>query len=199
MDKDELVEQLDKLVASRSVSWLFGAGISKSAGVPLMGPLTDRVLSLAAGSPHEALLRDLRESLPTGTHIEHLLSHLADHISIAERSKGETAWVGGNETPRKTLIDAHEAILKWIADIVRWGYVPASGGVAEGIGTRDAPLITITEHVAFVRSLFRTALAGVAERRAPTKIFTTNYDTLIEDSLRAGSGNLNKSISGFSA
>lgn len=175
-----MVEQLDKLLTSRSVSWLFGAGVSCTAGVPLMWPLTEQVMSLAGGSPHEPILRALQDELPPGTHIEHLLSYLADHIAVAERARAGASVLGGRAIERADLVATHEAALGWIADTVRWGYVP---GTPARIGSRAAPLIQIDEHLAFVRSLFDTAFAGVADRRNPVRIFTTNYDTLIEDAL----------------
>lgn len=183
MNDDDLIEQLDKLLASRCVSWLFGAGISRNAGVPLMGPLTDRVAALAAGGPHEALLVGLRAELPPSSHVEHLLSQLADHIALAERSLSGSALINGTATSKADLIAGHEAILGWIAQTIRWGYVAASGAEPERIGKIGAPLVQISEHEAFAKSLFTTTHAGVAERRAPVKIFTLNYDTLIEDSL----------------
>jgi NAD-dependent SIR2 family protein deacetylase len=44
--KDTL-SQLDNLLAASNQSWLFGAGISLDAGIPLMGPLTERVFKRA--------------------------------------------------------------------------------------------------------------------------------------------------------
>jgi hypothetical protein len=37
-DNDSL-KQLDELLAVSKQSWLFGAGVSVNAGIPLMGPL----------------------------------------------------------------------------------------------------------------------------------------------------------------
>ena len=42
-DNDSL-KQLDDLLAASNQSWLFGAGISLDAGIPLMGPLTSEFL-----------------------------------------------------------------------------------------------------------------------------------------------------------
>src|SRR5690606_22636904 len=122
--EDDLIEQLDKLLTSRSVSWLFGAGISGNAGVPLMWPLTQRVMDLAAGGPHEGTLSALQNELPPDSHVEHLLSYLADHIAIAQRSVAATSTLGGNPVGSGDLIAAHQAVLNWISETVRWGYVP---------------------------------------------------------------------------
>ena len=180
MTDDDVIEQLDKLLTSACVSWLFGAGISRNAGVPLMGPLTERVTTLAANTPYEAILTALKDDLPKASHVEHLLSYLADHIAIAERSNSGTSTLGGKAIKKDDLIAAHTEILKWVAKTVRWGYVT---GEPPTIGERSSPIIKVDEHVAFARALFTTTLAGVAERRAPVKIFTTNYDTLLEDAL----------------
>lgn len=180
MDEDDLVEQLDKLLTSRCVSWLFGAGISRNAGIPLMYGLTDRVFELASGTPEEQILVALKADLSPECHVEHMLSYLADHIAIADRSLGKTSALGGNPIPLAELKQAHEKVLTWIAETVRWGILP---GPPKQIGSRDHPLIKIDEHLAFVRALFNTTLAGVAERRAAVKLFTTNYDTLLEDAL----------------
>lgn len=49
-----------------------------------MGPLTERVIELAAKTPHEAILTALKNDLPKDSHVEHLLSYLADQIAIGE-------------------------------------------------------------------------------------------------------------------
>lgn len=180
MDGDDLIEQLDKLLTSRCVSWLFGAGISRNAGIPLMYGLTDRVLQLASGTPEEQILVALKADLPPSSHVEHILSYLADHISIADRSVGKSSMLGGKPVALDDLRNAHETVLGWIASTVRWGFFP---GPPPLIGSPDEPLIKIDEHLAFVQALFNTTLAGVADRRAAVKLFTTNYDTLLEDAL----------------
>ena len=180
MDEDDLIEQLDKLLTSRCVSWLFGAGISRNAGIPLMYGLTDRVFELASGTAEEPILVALKADLPPDCHVEHILSYLADHIAIADRSVGKTSILGGDQIALADLRQAHEKVLAWIAVTVRWGALP---GPPPQIGSPTNPLIKIDEHLAFVRTLFNTTLAGVAERRAAVKLFTMNYDTLLEDAL----------------
>lgn len=180
MDEDDLVEQLDKLLTSRCVSWLFGAGISRNAGIPLMDGLTDRVFELASDTAEEPILVALKADLPPDCHVEHILSYLADHIAIADRSVGKTSILGGHQIALADLRQAHEKVLTWIALTIRWGVLP---GPPPQIGSPTNPLIKIDEHLAFVRTLFNTTLAGVAERRAAVKLFTMNYDTLLEDAL----------------
>lgn len=180
LTEDDVVEQLDKLLTSGRVSWLFGAGISRNAGVPLMWPLTERITELAKGTDHEKILDALKQELPDPSHIEHLLSYLADHIAVADRSVASTSNIGGSIHKKDALVAAHTAILSWIGNTVRWGYRSGEPAI---IGSREAPIINLEEHLAFAQALFTTTFAGVADRRAPVKIFTTNYDTLLEDAL----------------
>lgn len=186
-DEDrELVEQIDTFLAMPSQSWLFGAGISFEAGIPLMYPLTDRVLELAKDGPAESILAAFKKELPTDCHIEHLLSHLGDYCALAERSKGKIAKIGDNEITLADLEAAHNAILQHVSDTVRWGYkktVDAQGQTKWVAGTRQTPLVKVDDHVKFAHAVFRRSQAGLQQRRGPVRIFTTNYDTLIEDGL----------------
>ena len=68
------LQQLDEFLSRPNQSWLLGAGISKDAGIPLMYPLTARVMDLAKGSEHKPLLdalvdRSPSKSCPAGGHI----------------------------------------------------------------------------------------------------------------------------------
>src|ERR1017187_10570800 len=88
-DKDCL-RQLDDLLAAADQSWLFGAGISLAANIPLMGPLTTRVFAKAGDEPDkraQEVLEAAKAMLPDDSHIEHILTHLIDFAAIAERSK----------------------------------------------------------------------------------------------------------------
>ena len=180
----DLLEQVDRHLDCPVQSWLLGAGISKDAKIPLMGPLTARVMALAHDSQHEELLTCLMDELPEGAHVEHLLSQLGDYASLAERSRSGHAPVGVTTIDLATLTNTHEQVLRWIADTVRWGYVPpGQDGDGEEEGVPSKPIVKVGDHVAFIRALFGTAQAGLQERRPPVDLFTTNYDTLIEDAL----------------
>jgi hypothetical protein len=65
---------------------------------------------------------------------------------------------------------------------MRWGYVPANSGAKEVLGTSGKPIVKVDGHVDFIDALFRVRRANL-ERRPPVALFTTNYDTLIEDAL----------------
>ena len=187
-DKDCL-RQLDNLLAAGDQSWLFGAGISLGANIPLMGPLTTRVFAKAGEEPDKRakeMLEAVKAVLRDDSHIEHILSHLVDLAAIAERSKTKKAPVGGVTLELADLRDLHNKVLKWISETVRWGFVPKTGDDAEKIGAREKPIVTVDGHAAFVSALFNRNQAGVAERRRAVRLFTINYDTLLEDALALG-------------
>ena len=66
---------------------------------------------------------------------------------------------------------------------VRWGFRSDT----KEVGQPGAAITDIAEHSAFVAALFDTAQAGLKERRGPVSLFTTNYDTLLEDALALAS------------
>jgi hypothetical protein len=183
---DDSLKQLDDLLAASNQSWLFGAGIGLNAGIPLMGPLTSRVLAKVAQDTDEQakyVLEAIKAELSDSSHIEHILSHLGDYATIAERSKEKKVTIGANTMDTKALGELHSKILKWIAETIRWGYRPACGDRPEQIGTPKEPIVTVDGHRAFVSALFNRNQAGVAERRRAVGLFTINYDTLLEDAL----------------
>ena len=187
--KDNL-DQLDKLLAASNQSWLFGAGISLDAGIPLMQPLTDRVFARAKdGGEADDLkvLKFIKSKLPDDSHIEHILSHLGDHRAIADRSNDKKVIFDGVTLSVDDLDELHQRVLTWIAETIRWGYKPSKPDEAsEKIGALEKQIVIIRNHSAFVSALFNRSQAGVAERRRAVWLFTTNYDTLLEDALALG-------------
>lgn len=187
MDNQDLVDQLDSHLSSPNLAWLVGAGIGACANVPLMNPLTERVRSIlkASSSANLPLVGRLQADLPAGCHVEHLLSHLGDYAALADRSKAKSVPIAGTEVMRTALDEAHREIVNAIAETVRWGYAPASedGSDPERIGSRGSSITDIRQHREFVDVCFRTARAGLHDRRGPVRLFTTNYDTLLEDAL----------------
>lgn len=187
--KDHLV-QLDNLLAAGNQSWLFGAGISLDAGIPLMWPLTDRIFAKAKveGNTNDLkVLESVKSRLSEDSHIEHVLSQLGDHRAIADRSKDKKVTFDRVTLSVDDLDALHQRVLTWIAETIRWGYKPRKAdGTPEEIGTYENPIVTINNHSAFVSALFNRSQAGVAERRRAVRMFTTNYDTLLEDALSLG-------------
>lgn len=128
-EANDLLEQLDQHLMVGCQAWLFGAGISKGAGVPLMFPLTARIRARAVGTAHQPVLEALFNELPAKSHIEHLLSHLGDYATLAERAKMDEVAIGGIKIKAQALTDAHDEIVRWIAETVRWALgLPSSAG-----------------------------------------------------------------------
>lgn len=186
MDDTDLLEQLDGHLASPNVSWLLGAGISWDANVPLMYPLTNRVMAILEQNacPHLWLVEAIKAEMPNDCHVEHLLSHLGDYAALAERSKTHSTTIGNRAVSREDIDAAHTSLVNTIAEIVRWGYAPSVDGVSpERVGQKGESITDVHFHCEFVAACFQTARAGLNERRGPARFFTTNYDTLLEDAL----------------
>lgn len=182
-DTNDLLEQLDRHLMAPCQAWLFGAGISRGAGVPLMVPLTAKIRERAEGTAHKTVLDTLFAELPANAHIEHLLSHLGDYAALAERAKLDEIIVGGTKIKTVAFAAAHTDMVKWIAETVRWGYRPAQDGKPSVTGTLGNSIVCIDEHKAFIQALFKTTQAGLHDRRGAVHLFSTNYDTLLEDAL----------------
>lgn len=187
-------KQIDELLNLPQQTWLFGAGISKDAGIPLMYPLTDRVEAILLES-HKESFQIIRKELPNHSHVEHILSQIGDLIAIADRVENKSVIIGTKSHTLQELYQLHSTIQAYIRDTMRWGYIPASNEQPECIGTLQTPIISIEKHVEFVKALFHKRRAGL-ERRAPVALFTTNYDTLLEDALALSRISVNDGFSG---
>jgi len=177
------LEQLDAFLSRRNQTWLLGAGASYEANLPLMNPLTEIVLEQIKDSKLEPLIQSLRNDIADDAHIEHLLSHLGDHYALAERKKSQNATIGGNEYTLSELDEAHALILKHIRDTILLGCQQQEEDASWEIGDKGSSIVDVTPYRNFVSALLNTRRAGVEGRRPAIKLFTTNYDTLIEDSL----------------
>lgn len=183
---NDYLKQLDSLLVSGNQSWLFGAGISLNANIPLMQPLTRRVFKMAEGKPEKDLLDAIQSELPDTAHIEHILSQIGDYATIAERSKTDDINIGGRTFSINVLHDSHAKILQSIAETIRWGYSAKTEQADEKVGSFTEPLVTVDEHINFVTALLSRVQAGLADRKRPVRLFSTNYDTLLEDALALG-------------
>ena len=130
---------------------------------------------------YEKIIKPLIDELPEHCHIEHVLSHLGDYAALAERNKSKQISINGKTITIDDLDSIHAEILKCISDTIRSGYVEDSDGNILEIGTPNDPIVCVKSHEEFVDVLFNHALAGIYDRRKPVNIFTTNYDTLLED------------------
>jgi hypothetical protein len=182
---DDLLEQVDQLLSRPNQVWLLGAGISKDAGLPLMVALTARVFEMSEAKPHKKVLESLRAELPANTHIEHLLSHLGDYTTLAQRNATKQVSINGDVYDVAALEHAHKLIASDIAFTIRWGYKTEDGAEPQA-GSSENPIVSAEQHQRFVHALFGKRQAGISDRRKPVPLFTTNYDTLLEDALALG-------------
>ena len=177
----QCLKQVDELLSLPQQMWLLGAGISKNAGIPLMWPLTNRVECML-DEDYRKIYKTIRGLLTDGSHVEHILSHIGDFISLVQRSKSDEVDIGGATITLESLRKLHIEIQEAIKDTIRWGYFPEENGEPERIGTSKEPVVEIDNHIEFVKALFTCRRSGL-ERRPPVSFFTTNYDTLLEDAL----------------
>ncbi|WP_449221199.1 SIR2 family protein [Tistrella mobilis] len=191
----DIAEQFEKHLNSPKQTWLLGAGVSYPANIPLMYPLTDRVIELARSDLFAAdtdalhildfVVRDCAET----SHIEHYLTHLGDLISIAERSRTGGIDISQRYVSKNKLEEVHQRLIEQIASTVRWGYrAPHTNNEGDivrkaEIGNQNRSIIDISGHQKFVEAVFGTSRAGLDFVRTPVEFFTTNYDTLLEDAL----------------
>lgn len=181
-DFDSIVEELRKHLDSSRQNWLFGAGISFKSNIPLMYPLTKRIINIINNSSdptNKKILDLLKNELETDSHIEHYLSHIGDLIAIAERSRSKTATFQNESFTNDELLNLHRSIISAIGDTVRYGYF--SDDKSETIGNSENPIVEIKHHIEFAKSLYLNR-ANLTSRSKLT-FFTTNYDTLLEDAL----------------
>ena len=109
MDRfDEIVEEINKHLECTNQNWFFGAGISFGANIPLMKILTERVEYLMTPGNQKSLYEAISSDLPTDYHIEHILSHLGDHIAISERSKNKSTTI------KEKMLIIHFLFIKYL-------------------------------------------------------------------------------------
>ena len=195
VDGADIAEQFEKHLNSPKQTWLLGAGVSFPSNIPLMYPLTTRALEIANveefanDEDAKRIIKFIQDDVAEGAHIEELLTHLADLISMAERSRSGGVTMNGTHVSKAKLVSVHIALLRIIAEIVRWGYRPpisdSKGKVTQEalIGAKGKSIVTIDGHQEFVQAIFGTGRAGLESFRTPVEFFTTNYDTLLEDAL----------------
>ncbi|MCE7044660.1 SIR2 family protein [Dyadobacter sp. CY312] len=175
------IEEIKKHLDCGKQNWLFGAGISYLSKIPLMFPLTDRVESLVNSSGHLkniSLYSCLKADLNSKAHIEHFLSHIGDLIALAERTKNKNAIINGSEFSIDELRGCYKSIISFIGNTVRFGYQKQPN---ELVGTVTDPIIEVEHHIKFVKALFANRSNVIS--RSKMRLFTTNYDTLLEDAL----------------
>lgn len=181
--KNDIAATFSEHLAAPTLNWLLGAGISFGANIPLMYPLTRRVEARCAEGDKKCndIFKGIKAELPEDAHVEFILTHLADYIDIAKRSKGEKANIINKSFSINELNQVHQHITGFIAETIRYGYI--EGKPDDEQGSKDKSIIKIDDHQRFINAVFRRSRANIGHRRAPVKLFTTNYDTLLEDAL----------------
>lgn len=192
-DANDVAEQFEKAINTPKQTWLLAAGASFKSNIPLMYPLTKRVLESARTTTFKdddevlSTINFIESDIDENGHIELFLTHLADLISLSVRSRDHSAQLGNAKVSFDTLTKLHNGLLDIISDTIRWGYREnwAEDGqpLDSSIGTSETPIVTVEHHVSFVRAVFGRNRAGLEALRGPVEFFTTNYDTLIEDAL----------------
>lgn len=184
----DIAEQFEKHLNSPNQTWLLGAGISFNANIPLMYPLTDRVLERAKERFEDddhanKVLEFVQGDCSSDAHIETYLTHLSDVISMADRSQSSSFTINGTAVEKGKLVEVHLVLLELISEIVRWGYRAPTDTSAMLAGEPGKSIVTSAEHEEFVQAIFGSNRAGLEDLRGAVELFTTNYDTLIEDAL----------------
>lgn len=167
----EVVQDMRELLSQSRLSFLLGAGCSKSAGLPLMPQLTNEVLADKKISTKTKIVLDKIRELFSGAEsatIEDYMSEIVDLLSIAERrtQRGATqskVSVGDQEKDAAELQTALDEIKQ---------------AVSSSIGDKE---VDVTTHQQFARAIHRSLQAGKVDRGVD--YFILNYDTLIEDAL----------------
>jgi hypothetical protein len=177
---DETVEELIKLLSCDTQNWLFGAGISVEANIPLMFTLTKRIESQLTDE-FKTLYQVIKNDLPDNYHIEHVLSDIGDLLALAQRSRRGCVDIGGNSYTKEKLLNLHTEIVRQIGKTIRYGYKEAdtASGTPECIGNIEKPIAFIDNHRKFVQALLYSKANLLS--RSSISVFTTNYDTLMED------------------
>ncbi len=110
------------------------------------------------------------------------MSQFGDLIAIATRKEKSEVKIGTKKFSGDELREAHRHVQLAIRHTVEFGYVAKDGEKREEIGTPSASIVDQSLHDEFVHALFAVHRAGL-EHNPAVRFVTTNYDTLLEDSL----------------
>jgi len=193
---DEMIEELNKHLTCENQNWLFGAGISCGANIPLMKTLTKRVENLLPDGDLKNLYNTISNDLTDNYHIEHVLSHIGDLIALSTRSRFGSVELKGTAHATDELVKLHSELVQQIGTTIRYGYSGAdtAGGIPERIGSLENPIVDINNHRNFVKALLSSRANLLA--RSSISIITTNYDTLMEDAFALEKMKVNDGFTG---
>ncbi len=167
------LEELRQLLSQRRRAFLFGAGCSKCAGLPLMFELTEKIREKLRSAPESSGILEKIIAQFAGSprqNIEDYMSELVDLIAICERRSNRQASqdsvsIDGNKYECATLLGEYALIKKLIG---------------ECISTANT---NIDHHRLFVRTIHNVLRSGKAGPHSAVDYFSLNYDTLVEDAL----------------
>lgn len=169
-------EPLEDMIALLSHSkrlFLFGAGCSKCAGLPLMADLTASVIKAIPedDTAHKVLAGLIKTMEGDGNcTIEDYMSEIVDLISIAERRQARRCTTN-------TVAVQDE---NYSAQQLREALARIKSAVREAINKGD---VQIHAHREFVRAVHGRLSQGRELTHAPVDYFTLNYDLLLEDAI----------------
>ncbi len=166
------LENIERLLSQSRRLFLFGAGCSKVAGLPLTAELCDMVLEGIDDPTAKKLLESIREEYDgeSQSTIEDYLSDIVDLKAMADRrvlrgcTNGTVAYQGTDYSSENL-----SAALCKIKSEIR-----------KAIGTGRTPDMSL--HRLFVRHV-NQLLTDKPSARRRTDYFVMNYDTLVEDAL----------------
>lgn len=176
----EKFEAINQQLDLKNQNWLFGAGISYNANIPLMKDLTELVEEKVSNTQYDEIYKEIKNLFSEkkrNMHIEHILSHIGDLIALIERTENDDILINQYTYDSEILSQLYSEIIKEITNIVRYGNCLET----KKKGTINNPLVKIDEHREFIKALL-SRLENF-KRRSNVNFFTTNYDTLLEDSL----------------
>jgi hypothetical protein len=166
------LNRFDALMMQSNRAFLFGAGCSKCAGLPLTTELTDNVFKNDfLKEESKKILQEIKANFEGVIYpnIEDYLSELVDLLAIAERRTGRGATKQELELGKSSYGPSQLQIA--IEEIKN-----AIGAVL------DTP-VKIETHWRFMRAVHRPIRPGKSPVNRRIDYLVLNYDTLIEDAL----------------
>jgi len=178
-DLKESIEQLRDLLSKGHHTWLLGAGASHASHIPLIAKMTELVVSKVSDDPMgKKVISAITSALGGQANIEVVLSQIGDYLALARRANSRTVAITPDVlVSLDELMAVYRMAVSEIADLVTFGYDSSNNTR----GTPDEPMISTGHHQAFFHSLLKQIHQD--SKKSGINFVTTNYDTLIEDSL----------------
>lgn len=153
-EKQNLLDKLNN--NERQVAFLFGAGISVPAKLPIMDGLTNLVEASLTGE-NAIKFKSIKEQLGEGEHIEHILNFLEN---ITNFGKFDKFINGENKDKPFSWSDLNVEIRKQISKVVN-------------------------EKVELGKEIYDSFAKWIGTRERNTEIYTLNYDLVLEYAFEA--------------